>query len=407
LFQNLKQCEFHSFVVNLLSSDVMDVWSLPELIRIEIFLNLDGESLHACRQVSHRWNTGILEELWETYSGRRKLNKKLKNQWRFSNPIEFETIKGFSFDAEEKACMVLLGMTDSVCVVRKTTKHQERNLDIRLTVVEADSHWEASIQPSEDFEIFYRAEITATLIVAVTDLGTVAIWGRDSQQMLYCQSYPVFEFSLSVRCDQDTVLIWNELTEEFIVLEHCENQVREKSKFQNEANETYILDFVTPYFLTESKLGIQAWNIESDSTISLTNSIEMDRYGLELGVLFHPFVALTVGHNVIDGWMDGWSLQIWSLESKECLRKLPGAGYITDIKYYNNNLVLSRKVDDVPRVIIYDAEELASESTSPWSRSFPLANIAAKISISKTSIYLSDFDSCTVRLSCWNFWTSL
>ena len=171
--------EFNSFVINLLSSDVMDTWSLPELIRIEIFLNLDEESLHACSK---------------SLTGRRKLNKKLENQWRFSNPMEFETIKGFSFDAKNKACMVLLGMTNNVCVVKKTTKHQERNIDIKLTVVESDNYWEASIQQREDFEIFYRAEITATLIVAVTDLGTITIWRRVSHQMLYCQAYPVFEF---------------------------------------------------------------------------------------------------------------------------------------------------------------------------------------------------------------------
>lgn len=371
----------------------MDIWSLPELIRIEIFMNLDGKSLHACRQVSQEWNQGILEEVWRSQSGNKKMHKKLKNQWRFGNPRESETLKGFSFDLEDKTSLVLLGMSDNVCVVRKTSKHSERNLEIRLTVVEEDKHWEVSIEPSEEFEIFYRAEVTPGLIVAVTDLGTVAIWARSSQQMLYCQSHPVFEFSLSVRCDQDIILIWNELTEEFIVLEHSGNMIREKCKSPNEANETYILDFVKPYFLTESKHGIQVWNIDEDSNISLSDSIEMDRFGLELGVIFYPFVALTVGHNVIDGWVDGWSLQIWSLESKDCLRKLPGAGYITDIKYCNNNLVLSRKVDGVPKVIVYDAEELASESTNPWSRNFPLDNIAAKISISKTSIHLTDFDS--------------
>ena len=84
---------------------------------------------------------------------------------------------------------------DKQCLCcEETTKHQERNIDIKLTVVESDIHWEASIQPREDFEIFYRAEITATLIVAVTDLGTIAIWRRVSHQMLYCQAYPVFEF---------------------------------------------------------------------------------------------------------------------------------------------------------------------------------------------------------------------
>jgi len=394
----------------------MDIWSLPELIRIEIFLKLDGESLHACRQVSHKWNKGILEELWGTQLGRRKLLDKLKSRWRFGNPQELETMKSFSFDVEDEASLVLLGMTDSVCVVRKTFKDQMKNDNLlRLTVVEENHHWEVSINSSqgEQGEMFYRAEITADLIVGVTDLGMVVIWSRISHQMLYCRACPVspdfllsFLSNVCVLCDQDTVLIWSYVTEEFIVLEHLENQIIEKCKVHHKSEETHILDFKMPFFLIECENGIQVWAIESDTSIALKNLIMLSRFGLEQGCLFYPFVALTVGHNVIDGWLDGWSLEIWNLESQQCIRKLPGGGYITDIKYCHNNLVLSRKVDEVPRVIIYDAQELASKSPDPWSRSFPVENIATKIFLNKTSIFLCDFDSCSVRLSRWNFWTS-
>ena len=45
------------------------------------------------------------------------------------------------------------------------------------------------------FEIFYQVEFTDMLIVAMTDLDTIAIWKRVSQQMLYCQFYPVLSFT--------------------------------------------------------------------------------------------------------------------------------------------------------------------------------------------------------------------
>jgi len=393
----------------------MDIWSLPELIRLEILLNLDGETLHSCRQVSHRWNKGILEELWGTQLGKRKLENKLKSCWRVGSPGVKETIRCFSFDEEDGSSLVLLGMTQSVCVVRKTSKHQQENEDLlRLTVVEENSHWEASInqEQGEEGEMFYRAEITSDLIVAVTDLGMVVIWARETHQLLYYQACSNnlslgFLSNVCVLCEEELVLIWSCETEEFMVLEFRENKIREKCRVEHKSEETQILDFAKPYFLIESEIGIQVWVVEGDHGVSLNDEIVMDKFGLELGCLFHPFVALTVGHNVIDGWLDGWSLQIWSLESKQCLRMLPGGGYITDIKYCHNNLVLSRKIDEVPRVIVYDAQELASQTKTPWSRSFPVENIATKLFLNKTSIFLCDFDSCTVRLSCWNFWTSL
>merc|ERR1711970_1125953 len=202
--------------------------------------------------------------------------------------------------------------------------------------------------------MFYRAEITTDLIVGVTDLGMVVIWARKTHQMVHCQASPVSaDFSLTflsnvcVLCDKDTVLIWSSVTEEFTVLEYQENQITEKCKVHHKSEETHILDFKKPFFLIECETGVQVWKI--DTSIALKDWMILDRFGLELGCLLHPFVALTVGHNVIDGWLDGWSLEIWSLESKQCIRKLPGGGYITDIKYCHNNLVLSRKVDEVPK----------------------------------------------------------
>ena len=87
---------------------------------------------------------------------------------------------------------MLLGMDENAVVVRSTdslvgTKVEE---EIRLMVIEREKHWEVGITPSDNTEIFYKAEISKTIVVAVTDLGTVAIWLRDIHQLIYCRLIP-------------------------------------------------------------------------------------------------------------------------------------------------------------------------------------------------------------------------
>ena len=90
---------------------------------------------------------------------------------------------------------MLLGMDENAVVVRSNdslvgTKVEE---EIRLMVIEREKHWEVGITPSDNtifYEIFYKAEISKTMVVAVTDLGTVAIWLRDTHQLIYCRLIP-------------------------------------------------------------------------------------------------------------------------------------------------------------------------------------------------------------------------
>ena len=89
--------------------------------------------------------------------------------------------------------MLLLGMDENAVVVRSTNSSSlvrtwaEVGEEIRLMVIERDKHWEVGIAPSDKSEIFYRAEITRTMVAAVTDLGTVAIWNRATQQLIHCR----------------------------------------------------------------------------------------------------------------------------------------------------------------------------------------------------------------------------
>ena len=53
-----------------------------DLILRDIFLFLDPGSLKASRCVSHQWNSFILETLWGSRGGRRRLEEQLQHRWR-------------------------------------------------------------------------------------------------------------------------------------------------------------------------------------------------------------------------------------------------------------------------------------------------------------------------------------
>ena len=90
--------------------------------------------------------------------------------------------------------MQLLGMDENSVVVRSSSSSSsvvrtlaEVGEEIRLMVIEREKHWEVGIVPSDKSEIFYRAEITPTMVAAVTDLGTVAVWHRVTHQLIHCR----------------------------------------------------------------------------------------------------------------------------------------------------------------------------------------------------------------------------
>ena len=73
----------------------MDLLALPEIITLQIFLELPGKSLHSCRQVSQGWNNFILKNIWESQHGRKIVEKRLENNWSISNPKYEETEEHF------------------------------------------------------------------------------------------------------------------------------------------------------------------------------------------------------------------------------------------------------------------------------------------------------------------------
>ena len=96
----------------------------------------------------------------------------------------------------------------------------------------------------------------------------------------------------------------------FLLLRKDKDKMVEVSRMVSNLSDSYILHLQPPHFLTESGEGVHLWQLEEEPTRGvLTHSLNVDTFSLELGVLFHPFCALTISTNVAN-WHDGWAVQV-------------------------------------------------------------------------------------------------
>merc|ERR1711935_605044 len=95
---------------------LLDLIDLPFPITLKTFLNLDGSSLHICRQVCKNWNTFILKEIWKSRWGKKLLREKLESQWR--NGEYKVSVTNFQVDCKLGMSEVLLCLSENTCVVR-------------------------------------------------------------------------------------------------------------------------------------------------------------------------------------------------------------------------------------------------------------------------------------------------
>ena len=118
------------------------------------------------------------------------------------------------------------------------------------------------------------------------------------------------ERSLSLRASDDYLLVWNEMETTFLLLRKDKDTMVEVIRMVSNLSDSYILHLQPPHFLTESGEGVHLWQLEEEPTRGvLTHSLNVDTFSLELGVLFHPFCALTISTNVAN-WHDGWAVQV-------------------------------------------------------------------------------------------------
>ena len=70
-----------------------EIWIVRELLLLDegahkfltnCFLLLDPAEIKACRLVCKEWNEFIMDNLWKSKPGRKKLNEKLEHRWILS-----------------------------------------------------------------------------------------------------------------------------------------------------------------------------------------------------------------------------------------------------------------------------------------------------------------------------------
>ena len=67
--------------------DIICFETLPRLAKIKIFQSLEGGALKRSREVCKSWNVFIENEIWNSKSSRRDIEKKIQENW--TPPLRF------------------------------------------------------------------------------------------------------------------------------------------------------------------------------------------------------------------------------------------------------------------------------------------------------------------------------
>ena len=120
--------------------------------------------------------------------------RRLNDRWRRARPWLHPSISSINVPEVDgsTATLTVMGIEDKAVVVRMDSSSPARTWadqeeEIKLLVMERQAHWEVGIVPFDKSEIFYNAEITKSMVAAITDLGTVAVWDRDTRQLIHCR----------------------------------------------------------------------------------------------------------------------------------------------------------------------------------------------------------------------------
>ena len=148
---------------------------LDEIIQ-KIFLNLDPLSLKNCKIVCSEWFEFIQNRIWNSKTAKNQLQKRLINQWKFSDPFVTEYDRGMA------------GVNFLVCdddmIVCGYTRGQARVYDVSTGQLRFQLQCN-----SMPMRIYHGAQVQLDLgknvIGSVTDTGTVSIWNRKDGTLLY------------------------------------------------------------------------------------------------------------------------------------------------------------------------------------------------------------------------------
>ena len=261
----------------------MSFMSLPDLVRVKIFLLLPGESLHRCRQVCHRWNNFIVEKIWKSNFARKQLEEELERNWGAgSGDLKYDV----SLEVYEPGLKHsdIMAATGDYLVIKKFYPKDFPNVAV-ANVITKDL-WQVTMEPkfSRD-EVLINDSLLA--IWSSSDLeddagsysATVKVWSVESKEKLLERVVPkfynlVFEFDKSSSLPMIVLIL-----EEKIEILSFDDTSISKCEFAFDVDVGYrwsFSNFVFPYILhcfdqrqDDFKISIFVWKIDTK-----TNQIE-------------------------------------------------------------------------------------------------------------------------------------
>ena len=179
----------------------MKVLGLPDLVVVEIFIQLSGKSLHRCRQVCKAWNIFILENIWKYKYARDALEKRLIQNWNNIDPKNVETEE--VFDLTTSNVVNTLALTENLFVVE--SKDSRNNLkEYRSFLVhntQTKEVWKIEdvgpINEEDDMTVVDASDDLITVCFKKVDsleLDHLAVWSTHNHNL-------IFEEDVSDFCD--------------------------------------------------------------------------------------------------------------------------------------------------------------------------------------------------------------
>jgi len=398
----------------------IDLLDLPFPIILKIFLDLDGSSLHKCRLVCKEWNSFILREIWSSCWGKRVMREKLDRHWR--NGEYRVAVTNLPVDCQLGLTEVLLCVSEDACAVRLGGS----GLSVTVLQRYSGERWEAEVHEDRQEGDFFRTVImTDLLLIGVSSLGKVVCWDRREKKrgkQVFNTSFVIEWTNLQAKANNTLMVVWSDKHQKLIGFDvslDSEDNI-EVSEVWNcappELGYIHLHDLsLTSHLLVEnntddrSGLILECWSLQDKRSLQLKlEPIHLtESCNIELGVLFHPYAALSVCTNVMDNWDTGWKIQIWNVSSGTRVREFAASGYITDLKYCDSRLAVCRKVSDLPALVIYDTQDLVDTSiVEPKKTSIQIDCVTDMIHVTKTSLLQAFFDSSSVKFLCFDFWKS-
>ena len=115
-----------------------DILSLPHVVTVNVFLMLDGKSLHNARLVNKSWNKYIVRNIWKFEYARNVLERRLELNWSVKNLF----YKSFEFEYKcEVPNPYILEATDNYIIFQNCENLNEIHQQIHIFDRKACNIW--------------------------------------------------------------------------------------------------------------------------------------------------------------------------------------------------------------------------------------------------------------------------